>query len=80
MPIAFEVARANASERVAAAETLKRVDLDGHTVIADKGFAGEEFEQTMDSLGARLLRPDRKDEPRRNGFLGPVRQWIESTF
>jgi hypothetical protein len=34
----------------------------------------------MASLGARFLRPDRKDEPRRNGSLGPVRQWIESTI
>jgi hypothetical protein len=59
---------------------LERVDLDGYTVLADKGFVGEEFEQIMASLGARFLRPDRKDEPRRNGSLGPVRQWIESTI
>jgi hypothetical protein len=26
------------------------------------------------------LRPDRKDESRRHGSLGPVRQWIESVF
>ena len=49
-------------------------------MLADKGFAGAEFEQIMAGLGARFLRPDRKDEPRRNGSLGPVRQWIESTF
>jgi len=80
MPIAFELAPANTPERVVAAEMLERVDLDGYTVIADKGFAGAEFEQHMASLGARFLRPDRKNEPRRNGSLGPVRQWIESTF
>ena len=80
MPICFELAPANAPERVVAAEMLERVDLDGYTVLADKGFVGEEFEQIMASLGARFLRPDRKDEPRRNGSLGPVRQWIESTF
>jgi hypothetical protein len=80
MPIAFELAPANTPERVVAAEMLERVELDGYTVIADKGFAGTEFEQIMASLGARFLRPDRKDEPRRNGSLGPVRQWIESTF
>jgi hypothetical protein len=80
MPICFELAPANAPERVVAAEMLERVDLDGYTVLADKGFVGEEFEQVMASLGARFLRPDRKDEPRRNGSLGPVRQWIESTF
>jgi hypothetical protein len=59
---------------------LERVDLDDYTVIADKGFAGEEFEQIIASLGARFLRPDRKNEPARNGSLGPVRQWIESTI
>ena len=80
MPIRFELAPANAPERDVAAEMLERVDLDGHTVIADKGFAGDEFEQLMASLGARFLRPDRKDEPPRFGSLGGIRQWIESIF
>jgi hypothetical protein len=80
MPIAFELAPANAPEREVAAEMLARIDLDGYTVMADKGFAGEEFEQIMAALGARFLRPDRKDEPRRHGSLGPVRQWIESVI
>lgn len=80
MPIAFELAPANAPERTVAAEMLERVTLEGYTVIADKGFAGEEFEQIMAGLGARFLRPDRKDEKRRHGSLGSVRQWIESTF
>lgn len=80
MPIAFELAAANVAERVVAAEMLQRVDLCGYTVIADKGFAGEEFEQIMASFGARFLRPDRRDEPHRHGSLGPVRQWIESVF
>jgi hypothetical protein len=78
MPIAFELAPANAPEREVAAEMLERVDLQGYTVIADKGFAGEEFEQLMAELGAIFLRPDRKDEPRRFGGLGGVRQWVES--
>jgi hypothetical protein len=80
MPIAFELAPANTPERQVATEMLERVALDGYTVLADKGFAGQEFEQYMANQGARFLRPDRKDEPRRNGSLGPVRQWIESTF
>jgi hypothetical protein len=80
MPIAFELAPANAPERVVATEMLERVDLDGYTVMADKGFAGEEFEQSMAALGAHFLRPDRRDEPDRHGSLGPVRQWIESVF
>jgi hypothetical protein len=80
MPIAFELAPANAPERQVATEMLERVALEGYTVIADKGFAGEEFEAHMASAGARFLRPDRKNEPRRNGSLGPVRQWIESVI
>ncbi|MCA1699293.1 MAG: IS982 family transposase, partial [Actinobacteria bacterium] len=80
MPIAFELAAANVPERIVAAEMLARVKLEHYTVIADKGFAGEQFEQIMAGLGARFLRPDRKDEPRRHGPLGAVRQWIESVF
>jgi hypothetical protein len=57
MPIAFELAPANAPERVAAAEMLERVDLAGDTVMADKGFAGEEFEHLMAGLGAHFLSP-----------------------
>jgi hypothetical protein len=80
MPIAFELAAANLPERVVAAEMLARVELEGYTVLADKGFAGEEFEQLMAALGARFLRPDRKNEPHRHGSLGPIRQWIESVI
>jgi len=78
MPIAFELAAANAPERDVAAEMLRRVDLDGYTVIADKGFAGEDFQALMAELGAIFLRPDRKDEQPRFGGLGGVRQWVES--
>ncbi|MCA1699201.1 MAG: IS982 family transposase [Actinobacteria bacterium] len=79
-PIAFELASANAPEREVAREMLERVALKGYTVIADKGFAGREFEAFMGARGARFLRPDRKDEPARFGSLGAVRQWIESVF
>jgi Transposase DDE domain len=78
MPIGFELAAANVPEREVAAEILERSQLEGHTIIADKGFAGEDFEALVASLGGRLLRPDRKDEPPRFGSLGGVRQWIES--
>lgn len=80
MPICFELAPANAPERQVAAEMLERVALGGYTVVADKGFAGAEFEAHMAALGARFLRPDRKGEPARAGSLGAVRQWIESVF
>src|SRR4051812_22299616 len=80
MPIGWELAAANIGERVVAAELLDRIPVAGHTVIADKGFAGAEFEALMDQAGARFLRPDRKNESGRHGSLGAVRQWIESTF
>ena len=80
MPICFELAPANAPEREVAAEMLARIELDGYTVIADKGFAGAEFEALMAELRALFLRPDRKDEPRRHGSLGRIRQTIESVF
>ena len=79
-PIAFELAPANAPERDIAREMLERVPLAGLTVIADKGFAGAEFEGWMADRGAEFLRPDRKDEPLQFGSLGRVRQWIESVF
>jgi hypothetical protein len=78
MPIAFELAPANAPEREVATEMLRRVELEGYTVIADKGFSGDDFEALMAEFGALFLRPDRKDEPRRFGALGGVRQWVES--
>lgn len=79
-PIAFELAPANAPEREVAREMLDKVPLEGHTVLADKGFSGVEFEEWMANRGARFLRPDRKDEKLRFGSLGKVRQWIESVF
>jgi len=80
MPIGFDLVAANVPERQAAAEILERLPLVGRTIIADKGFAGAEFEQLVGDLGGRLLRPDRHDEPRRHGPLGAVRQWIESVI
>jgi hypothetical protein len=78
MPFGFELAPADASERMVAAEVLGRVQPRGYTIIADKGFAGTDFEQLVLNLGCRLIRPDRRDEPRRYGTLGGCRQWIES--
>jgi DDE family transposase len=80
LPVGFELAPANAPERVVAAELLERILESGQTVICDKGFAGAEFEERVRSLGGRLLRPDRKDEQPRFGALGRIRQWIESAF
>ncbi len=83
MPIAFCLAPANEGEREVAAALLDQADRDGmlqsgQVIVADKGFAGQEFEEIVASLDAQLIRPDRKDEPKRFGKLGGVRQWIES--
>jgi hypothetical protein len=83
MPVGFCLAPANEPEREVAAALLDQARCDGmltggETIISDKGFAGQEFEQIVASLGARLIRPDRKDEPKRFGKLGGMRQWIES--
>jgi hypothetical protein len=52
----------------------------GMVILADKGLAGRAFAQLVAELEARLVRPDRADEPRRFGNLGGVRQWIEAIF
>jgi Transposase DDE domain len=83
MPVAFALAPANEGEREVAAALLERARRDGlltggELIIGDKGFAGQEFEGIVASLDAQLIRPDRKDEPKRFGKLGGVRQWIES--
>ena len=76
MPIAFGLAPANEPEREVAAALLDRAAraqlLHGEEIyITDKGFAGNEFEQFIhDALGSQLIRPDRRDEPRRFGALG----------
>ena len=83
MPVAFCLAPANEPEREVAAALLDQANRDGmltggELIITDKGFAGSEFEAIVASLDAQLIRPDRKDEPKRFGKLGGVRQWIES--
>jgi hypothetical protein len=80
MPIRFELAPANVGEREVTIEMLEGVDLEGYTVIADKGFAGHEFEDFMACLYADFRRPDRKGEQPRFGNLGGVRQWVESVI
>jgi hypothetical protein len=84
MPVAFCLAPANEPQREVAAALLERARdgqllLGGELILADKGYAGQEFEGLVASLGALLLRPDRKGEAPRYGSLGAIRQWIEST-
>ncbi len=85
MPVEWCLATPALGEREVAAELLGLAAEGGELrpgalVLADKGFAGRDFEAHVRDLGARLLRPDRKDEPVRFGSLGGLRQWVESVF
>jgi hypothetical protein len=83
MPISWCLATPKLGEREVAAALLDDAACqgalaEGAIILADKGFAGRAFHQHLRELGAWLVRPDRKDEPRRFGSLGGMRQWIES--
>ncbi len=85
MPVSFALAPANNGERDVAAAMLERAAQTGmlsgqEIIVADKGFAGREFERALCELGLTLVRPDRKDETPRFGKLGGIRQWIESVY
>ena len=84
MPVAWCLADPKIGEREIAADLLALARdtgalRDGMIVLADKGLAGREMERyAADQVKVLLARPDRKDEPRRHGNLGGMRQWIES--
>jgi hypothetical protein len=83
LPVAWCLANPKLGEREVVAALLEHERgrlRPGLVILADKGFAGRDFEQLVAAHGAVLLRPDRADEPRRHGSLGRWRQWIESTF
>jgi transposase len=82
MPIVWGLANPKIGEREVVQALLER---DGHliragqVILADKGFAGRDFEAFIrDQMQAHLVRPDRKDEPARFGPLARYRQWIEA--
>jgi Transposase DDE domain len=52
----------------------------GETLLGDKGYAGRTFAELVDSLGATLMRPTRRDETGTPPNLAPIRQRIESIF
>jgi hypothetical protein len=67
-------------EREVALSLLSRGLRGGETIIADKGYAGVEFEAAAAALGARIVRPNRKDEPWKAPRISAIRQRIESIF
>ena len=80
-PRAAILASADEKERDVALRLLARGLHGGELVIADKGYAGKDFEATVTArFGATIMRPRRQDEPGRGPHLAPIRQCIESIF
>jgi hypothetical protein len=84
MPIIWGLAHPGLGEREVVRALLERdhqLVRAGQVFLADKGFAGADFEAFVrQELRAHLVRPDRRDEPARFGKLARVRQWIEAVF
>lgn len=84
MPVTWCLAHPKIGEREVMAALLERdhhLIRAGQVILADKGFAGREFEAfVFERLGCHLVRPDRKDEKPRHGKLVRVRQWVEAVF
>jgi hypothetical protein len=80
-PRAAILASADQQERDVALRLFERGLHGGELVIADKGYAGRDFEaQAKQRFGATILRPGRRDEPHRGPALSWIRQRIESIF
>jgi hypothetical protein len=80
-PRALALTSPKEAEREVCLALLERCERGGHlTVIADKGYAGREFEHAAAELEATIARPRRKDEPIGGPHLAPIRQRIESIF
>jgi hypothetical protein len=85
LPVTWCLANPTQGEREVAEGLLdlaarQQVLRPGMVILGDKGFAGRVFEQLVEDLDVRLVRPDRADEPARFGNLGGVRQWVEAIF
>lgn len=81
MPVMWCLATPKLGEREVLAALLDHdhhLIRDGQILVADKGFAGKDFQELTAAMGVRLLRPDRRDETFHNGDLGGIRQRIES--
>lgn len=80
-PRAFTLASPKRDEREVGLELLERANrVGGETVIGDKGYAGHRFAAAVADLGAKIVRPARKNEPDSPIHLAPIRQRVESIF
>lgn len=75
------LAYADEQERDVALRLFARGLRGGELVIADKGYAGKDFERAVrEQFGATIVRPRRKNEPGRSPHIAAIRQCIESIF
>ncbi len=79
-PRAAALVAADRPEREVALTLLPRALAGGETIVCDKGYAGREFADAVDALGAIVARPPRQTEPQTGPHLAPIRQRIESVF
>lgn len=80
-PRALQLTSPKASERDVCLAMLKRLRRDNPLlVVADKGYAGRDFEHAAAELDTTICRPRRKDEATHRPHLAPIRQRIESIF
>lgn len=79
-PAGQRLLSANISEQDALRELLKVSNVSAKTIVGDKGFYGADLEAEVVAAGARLNRPDRKNEKPRHGKGLRVRQNIESCY
>jgi len=79
-PRAAALVAADRPEREVALTLLPRALAGGETIVCDKGYAGREFAEAVDLLGATVRRPPRAKEPQTGPHLAPIRQRIESVF
>jgi hypothetical protein len=79
-PRAAALVAADRPEREVALTLLPRALAGGETIVCDKGYAGREFANAVEALGAVVLRPPRRTEPQTGPHLAPIRQRIESVF
>lgn len=89
MPLMWCLAHPKLDEREVTAallETDHHLLTEGQVILADKGFAGTDFDTLLESLGLHLVRPARKNArsdpqptPAERNLLR-MRQWIEAIF
>lgn len=85
MPIGWCLASPKLGEREVAIELIGHLDDLGLLpaqciLIGDKGFAGKAFRTQAVLHDVAFVRPDRRNEKRRLGNLGGIRQLIESVY